>query len=246
MANTWFRVHSKLLHNAKVQALRGEDFKILVNLWCLACESGGNIPGTSEIAFQLRISQKQAERAVEALSSFFEPIDNGMFRAHDWNEHQFISDGSTERVRAFRERTRNVTETLPKRRETVSVTAPDTDTEQIQNRVEKASPKSGSATAHGSRFTLHALPEGWAEYCRNNLLWDQSRIDSVFEDFRLFWVAKAGRDGRKADWLATWQGWCRRESNRPRSPTLFPRKPDFVESVTEVMRERIGRGEAPL
>lgn len=34
------------------------------------------------------------------------------------------------------------------------------------------------------------------------------------ENFRGYWVAKAGKEARKADWHLTWQGWCRRDAER--------------------------------
>ena len=30
------------------------------------------------------------------------------------------------------------------------------------------------------------------------------------ERFRDYWTGKAGKDGRKADWPATWRNWIRR------------------------------------
>ncbi|MCQ8240545.1 hypothetical protein [Rhizosaccharibacter radicis] len=41
--------------------------------------------------------------------------------------------------------------------------------------------------------------------------------DAVAEGFRDHWVAKAGKDARKADWTATWRNWCRTEAGRRQS-----------------------------
>ena len=53
------------------------------------------------------------------------------------------------------------------------------------------------------------LPEAWREWC------DQHRPDldpdEVAESFRDYWHAKAGRDAVKANWLAVWRNWCRKE-----------------------------------
>jgi uncharacterized protein YdaU (DUF1376 family) len=38
--------------------------------------------------------------------------------------------------------------------------------------------------------------------------------DAEGECFRDFWLAKAGKDGRKADWSATWRTWIRRAAER--------------------------------
>ncbi len=63
--------------------------------------------------------------------------------------------------------------------------------------------------SQGSRLNLDSLPDEWRSYClqaRPELI-----PDSVWENFRDYWAGVAGKDGRKADWLATWRGWVRRE-----------------------------------
>lgn len=61
----------------------------------------------------------------------------------------------------------------------------------------------------GSRLTLTALPDDWKTFCQ------QERADldplQTFERFKDYWTAKPGKDGRKADWLATWRNWVRAE-----------------------------------
>lgn len=42
-------------------------------------------------------------------------------------------------------------------------------------------------------------------------------VGEVADNFRDYWTAKAGKDGVKLDWPATWRGWCRREAVRKRS-----------------------------
>lgn len=61
----------------------------------------------------------------------------------------------------------------------------------------------------GTRLQIDALPDNWSEFCcveRPDLA-----PDKTFERFRDFWVAKAGADGRKLDWFATWRNWVRNE-----------------------------------
>ena len=38
-------------------------------------------------------------------------------------------------------------------------------------------------------------------------------ITAVADRFRDHWLAKPGKDGRKADWEATWRNWIRRENS---------------------------------
>jgi hypothetical protein len=105
---SWFRIHTSLRDNAKIQLLAPKDFKNLINLWCLAKDGDGVIPAVPDIAFKLRMTDEQVRKAITALPQLIEQQADGTFRAHDWNEHQYQSDVSTNRVKQFRERQRNV------------------------------------------------------------------------------------------------------------------------------------------
>lgn len=64
--------------------------------------------------------------------------------------------------------------------------------------------------ASGSRlpddWVLPVEWQQWAEGERPDL-----EITAVACTFRDYWVAKPGKDGRKADWLATWRNWVRNQ-----------------------------------
>lgn len=66
-----------------------------------------------------------------------------------------------------------------------------------------------TAKARGARLTHTDLPEDWRSWC------EQERPDldasSVWAQFADYWVAAPGAKGCKADWLATWRNWVRRE-----------------------------------
>jgi hypothetical protein len=76
-------------------------------------------------------------------------------------------------------------------------------------------PPSASGTPKGGR-----LPSDWrpseidAGYAHKLGL----NPEAVAENFRDYWHAKAGADGRKADWPATWRTWCRRDAERAQQP----------------------------
>lgn len=59
-------------------------------------------------------------------------------------------------------------------------------------------------------WTLPADWQQWAEGERPDL-----DVGTVACTFRDFWVAKAGKDGRKADWQATWRNWVRNQRVGP-------------------------------
>jgi|GEM_PF-1370195 len=118
----WFRFYDDALNDAKVQRLPPALFKAWVNLLCLASKHDGALPPVPEIAFALRVPDKEAAATLKTL------IEAGLIdgddpaRPHNWDARQFKSDASTERVKRHRQRQCNVTST-------VSETSPETDSE---------------------------------------------------------------------------------------------------------------------
>jgi hypothetical protein len=53
------------------------------------------------------------------------------------------------------------------------------------------------------------LPDDWSAFCQT----ERPDLDpaKTFDKFRDYWTAKAGKDGAKLDWLATWRNWVREE-----------------------------------
>jgi hypothetical protein len=75
---------------------------------------------------------------------------------------------------------------------------------------EAASPKAPPTGPTGTR-----LPADWVmaddlrAYCRAER--PELDPDAVAADFRDYWTAQPGKDGRKADWAATWKRWVRNQ-----------------------------------
>lgn len=121
-------MHTNMIHHPVVACLPCEIFKAWVQMLCLAKEGNGVIPKVSEVAFHLRCGLNSAIKWTDALVndySLLERVDNGTFRPKNWDKHQYKSDVSTERVRTFRKRKGNVSETPPE-----SDTESDTESEQ--------------------------------------------------------------------------------------------------------------------
>ncbi len=81
----------------------------------------------------------------------------------------------------------------------------------ILNNIE-ASPQAATPStkpaAQGTRLPNDwELPDDWRKWAESN----RPDLDAgaVAESFRDFWIAKPGKDGRKADWQATWRNWVR-------------------------------------
>ena len=78
------------------------------------------------------------------------------------------------------------------------------------------SAKSPRGTALPKDWELPLDWKTWAEGARPDV-----DVLIVADSFRDYWVAKPGKDGRKADWLATWRNWVRNQrsgsAQRPQS-----------------------------
>jgi hypothetical protein len=123
----WFRVDDGLVDDPKVQQLPDRLFRAVINLWCITSQGGGNLPPIEQIAFKLRVSATHARTLLAELQArgLIDEDERGT-RPHNWNGRQFRSDTSTERVKRFRQRQRNVSETA---NETKPETPPDTETD---------------------------------------------------------------------------------------------------------------------
>lgn len=136
---TWFRFYSEALDDPKVQRLAPHLFKAWVNLLCLASTNDGKLPSIDDIAFRLRVSVQDAEQQVSDLiiAGLIDVTARGR-TPHNWNGRQFVSDGSTERVRKHR-KIKAVTQC------NVSETANETAPEQIQSRADTETDSDGHA-----------------------------------------------------------------------------------------------------
>lgn len=77
------------------------------------------------------------------------------------------------------------------------------------------SAKSPRGTALPQDWTLPDHWKTWAEKERPDV-----DVVTASESFRDFWIAKPGKDGRKADWQATWRNWIRNQRSTGGRPHL--------------------------
>lgn len=120
---TWFRFYVEALHDPKVQRLAPADFKLWVNLLCLAkiANGAGRLPDDVQMAYAVRYRPTRLRTALERLAGAgLVHEDCHGWRIHGWEKRQFESDSSTARVK--RHRFRNVSSA-------VTVTAPEAEAE---------------------------------------------------------------------------------------------------------------------
>jgi hypothetical protein len=114
MADTWFRFYNNAVNDPKVQRLNPKLFKFWINILCIASQNAGHIPRVEDVAFSVRLPQDQVDILLDSLvrNNLIHKTDHG-FIPHNWDKRQFKSDGSTERVKRFRNRKETFHETGP-------------------------------------------------------------------------------------------------------------------------------------
>ena len=202
MANPWFRLYSEFAHDPKVQMMSEAMQRRYVMLMCMRCSNVMATLRNDEIAFQLRISELELQ---ETKVLFIEKgfIDDS-WNLVNWDKRQFKSDydiSGAERQKRYRENKRNALRN-------VSITLPDTEQIQIQNREEK---KNTNAIAP---------PEGvcdsvWFDFVEQRkskkAKLTQTALDGIkAESLKAGWslenalreVCARGWTGFKAEWVA--------------------------------------------
>lgn len=118
MANPWFRLYSEMVDDEKIRLLAFEDRWHFVALLC--CKSMGLLDKGNDrprllmkLSVKLGLANRDLEAALLRLEEA-ELIDSETCQPISWDDRQFLSNTSTARVKAFRERMkrgRNVSET---------------------------------------------------------------------------------------------------------------------------------------
>ena len=72
----WVKLYRDLLDDIEWHELDPKAAKVLVMLWLIASEDQGNIPPTKQLAFRLRMTEKDTEVCISKLSHWLEQGDN--------------------------------------------------------------------------------------------------------------------------------------------------------------------------
>lgn len=107
-SRTWFRLYTEFASDPKVQLLSETLQRRFIMLLCLAGAGVTPTDDVSEVDFLLRIGVSECEKTRSIL------VSKGLIDDHwfpkKWSKRQFESDSSTERVKRFRKRHKDVTE----------------------------------------------------------------------------------------------------------------------------------------
>jgi hypothetical protein len=129
----WWRAYDEAANDPKLQLLPGELFKKWFNCMCIASAHDGRLPKLPQLAFLLRIKERDAALVLASLmhAGLIDKDSEG-YSPHNWNVRQYKSDDVTSRVRKHREKQR---QGVPRNGgETFHGTPPDTDTDTEDNK----------------------------------------------------------------------------------------------------------------
>jgi hypothetical protein len=105
----WFRLYTEVLDDPKVQRLPDALFKTWINALCIAARNNGKLPPIADLAFSIRLSEKDAsKRVAQLIAAGLLDRDGEELTLHNWGARQPKSDTSTDRVKRFRERSETV------------------------------------------------------------------------------------------------------------------------------------------
>jgi len=176
----WWRAYDEAVDDPKLCLLSDRQHRAWFNLCCITSQNGGVLPSIDAIAFKLRMTPAKAQALiVELRAAGLIDEAGGDLAPHNWRGRQFQSDGSTERVKRFREQQRNVSLA-------VAETAPDTDTETDSEQKERV-----GAVAPATRPDVAGeFEKFWTEYPHRGTAANPSK--PAFEKFGR--LLKAGVD----------------------------------------------------
>lgn len=235
----WFRLYDALLDDPKVQRLPAEDFKGWVNLLCLASRNEGKLPPIADIAFALRLDESAVSTLLERLlnGGLIEARNGGAngkhYAPYKWEERQYKSDTSTDRVKRFRQRSETVTETPP----------------ETEAETEKEPPLAPRKRGDGAGM---CFPKDWqlpptssltpkARACAEQ--WTQASYETEGEGFILYWRQSRKR---RPDWHGTWCAWVIRQHSKVMRDQKFGNAPTETAKANPAQLAQNKRGLAEI
>lgn len=153
----WFRFHTGVVDDPKVQMLSPEMFKHWVNVLCIAGKYDGELPAIAVTAFTLHMSEAKAAGILAKLHSLnlLDKTEKS-FKPHNWDGRQYKLDKTdntnADRQKRYRQRHSNANSNAEN-----SVTAKRPDTENREQKEDRIGDARGSAFTDGSKALSSAL-----------------------------------------------------------------------------------------
>jgi len=161
----WFRSYADTHRNPKVARLSDADFRLWHELLCVAAENDGQIPPLDDLKYLLNRRLDHLSKALQRLISggLIDALEVG-YEPRNWDERQYKSDTSTDRVQKFRAK-RNV-----------SVTPPDTDTDTDSSVSKDTSPRQWA-------LPLGVSKQVWTDFLKNRKRKRMPNTDTAWKKF---------------------------------------------------------------
>lgn len=203
----WFRLHTDILNDPKVQTLELGVFKIYLNSLCHAAQrdKDGNLGTLFDVSYALRETKEAVSSAFHTLEEIGLVVTVGeTFHIPQWKKKQFKSDTSTERVKKHRNKMKrpgNVTVTAPEQNRT------DTDIEKdISKDIPKKTQMKKGCRINGKFQDGDKIPDDFLKAATKKGF-TLERANSEFEKFVNYWTAASGKNAIKRSWIAAWRTW---------------------------------------
>lgn len=164
----WFRAYSRMVDDEKLRLLAFEDRWHFVALCCLKNEGLLDEPDTEmrqrKIAVRMGLQVRELDEVARRLREV-SLVDEAM-QPRAWDELQFVSDSSTERARAWRERQRKQHGNGTQRCGNGDATFQQRPKTQTQTQTDTVSPKGKTASRRASALECppDVLPAVWADF----------------------------------------------------------------------------------
>jgi DNA-binding transcriptional regulator YhcF (GntR family) len=137
----WFRFYDDAINDPKILKLSDKLHRVWVGILCVASKNGGKLPALDDMALMIRMKPEKLNDALKDLAKAGLIDTDGVISSpHNWDKRQFKSDVSSERVKRFRQRYRNVSETPPdteqiqiteQKKDAAATASPDTESKQV-------------------------------------------------------------------------------------------------------------------
>lgn len=193
----WFRMYGEFATDPKVQMMSEAMQRRLIMLFCLECSNGIETFHVTEretsIAFALRVTEEilAETKAVFLAKGFI----NDDWTLANWEKRQYVSDSSTARVRAHREKKKKEAEERETRMKRSSNAPEQNRTEQIQKEhTHTAQPKFSLTDAWEPDPTTFT-----AVLFRNGMANQTFEADQLLE-FRSYWISRPDDLKTQAQW----------------------------------------------
>ncbi len=228
--NPWFRLYTEMVDDEKLRLLAFEDRWHFVALLC--CKGAGLLDSGDppsllrrKLAVKMGLAPRELEEAARRLEEVG-LIDAETFQPLAWDDRQFKSDTSTERVRRYRERM--------KRGGNVSVTAQETDTDTEEEK--------GIASQSKGRAKKITLPEwlepdvwaDWHAYRNSRKGWTARARELSLR--KLTRLRDEGHDPRAVIEQSIERGWTGLFPLKEEKPNAAPRKLSSIERIEANVR----------